>query len=256
MTDRVYPSAKPTVNGAAPAANGGSNPTLSATKAQLYNNPRPMYRPQPPPRRRYRRGFCCSCCLCTTLLIIIILLLAAIAGAVFWVLYRPHRPSFSISSLQLSKFNFTDTSLASTFNLTLIARNLNKKIVFSYEPIAVKIFSGDISVGDGSLPGFTQATKNITTVKAVISSSSPFPDGTDISALKSNLKNKNLPLKLTLDTRVEFKIGKLKTKKFRVRVNCDGIKISLPTGKSPTTATTANVKCKVDPRFKIIKWTV
>ncbi|KAL2553170.1 Late embryogenesis abundant (LEA) hydroxyproline-rich glycoprotein family [Forsythia ovata] len=181
---------------------------------------------------------------------------AAIADVVFWVLYRLHRPSFSVSSLQLSKFNLTDTSLASTFDLTLIARNLKKKIVFSYELIAVKIFFGDISIDDGSLPGFTQATKNVTTVKAVISSSCPFPDGTDVSPLKSNLKNKNLLLKLTLDTRVEVKIRKLKTKKLRVRVNCDGIKISLLTEKSSTTATTMNVKCKVDPRFKIIKWTV
>ncbi|KAL2535395.1 Late embryogenesis abundant (LEA) hydroxyproline-rich glycoprotein family [Forsythia ovata] len=209
-----------------------------------------------PPQRRYRRCFCYSCCLCTTLLIIIILLLVAIADAVFLVLYRPHRPSFSISSLQLSKFNLTDTSLASNFDLTLIARNLKKKIVFSYEPIALKIFFSDISIDDGSLPSFTQATKNVTTVKAVISSSSPFPDGTIISPLKSNLKNKNLPFKLTLDTRVEAKIMKLKTNKLRVRVNCDGIKISLPTGKSSTTGTTANVKCKVDPRFKIITWTI
>ncbi|KAL2467903.1 hypothetical protein Fot_51428 [Forsythia ovata] len=49
MTDRVYPSAKQTANGADPAANGGSYPTLSATKAQLYNNRRPMYCPSPSP---------------------------------------------------------------------------------------------------------------------------------------------------------------------------------------------------------------
>ncbi|CAI9773383.1 unnamed protein product [Fraxinus pennsylvanica] len=258
MTDRVYPSAKPTANGggAAPApasvVNGGSNPN----KAQLHNANRPMYRPQPPPRRRHRRSCCCYICFCTTLLILFLLLLAAIAGTVFWVLYRPHRPSFSVSTLHLSKFNITDTAVTSTFNLTLTARNPNKKIVFLYDPISVKIFSGDITVGDGSLPGFTQATKNITTVKTVLSSSSPFPDGTDISPLKSSFKNKNLPLKITLDTKVKVKIGKLKTKKLRIRVDCDGIKISVPTGKSPTTANTMDVKCKVDPRFKIIKWTV
>ncbi|CAA2992125.1 NDR1 HIN1 6 [Olea europaea subsp. europaea] len=239
MTDRVYPSAKPTANG-----------------AQLYNTNRPMYRPQPPPRRRHRRSCCCSICLCTTLVILILLLLAAIAGAIFWVLYRPHRPSFSVSTLHLSKFNITDTAVTSTFNLTLTARNPNKKIVFFYDSISVKIFSGDITVGDGSLPGFIQATKNITTVKTVLSSSSPFPDGTDVSPLKSSLKNKNLPLKIRFDTKVKVKIGKLKTKKLRIRVDCDGIKISMPTGKSPTTANTKDVKCKVDPRFKIIKWTV
>ncbi|XP_022844457.1 NDR1/HIN1-like protein 13 [Olea europaea var. sylvestris] len=253
MTDRVYPSAKPTAKGGgpAPAVNGGSNPN----KAQLYNATRPMYRPQPP-RRRHRRSCCRSICLCTTLIILFLLLLAAIAGTLFWVFYHPHRPSFSVSTLHLSKFKLTDTAITSTFDLTLTARNTNKKIVFLYDPIAVKIFSGDITVGDGSLPGFTQATKNFTTLRAVISNSSPFSDGTDTSPLKSSLKNKNLQLKITLETKVKVKMGKLKTKKLKIRVNCDGIKISVPTGKSPTTAMPVDVKCKVDPTFKIIKWSV
>ncbi|CAI9757670.1 unnamed protein product [Fraxinus pennsylvanica] len=254
MTDRVYPSAKPKANGGAPApaANGGSNPN----KAQLYNNTRPMYRPQPPRRRRHSRSCCCSICLCTTMLILFLLLLAAIAGTIFWVLYRPHRPSFSVSTLQLSKFKLTDTAITSTFDLTLTARNPNKKIVFLYDPIAVKIFSGDITVGDGSFPGFTQATKNSTTLRTLISSSSPFSDGTDTSPLKSSLKNKNLPLKITLETKMKVKISMLKTKKLNIMVTCDGINISVPTGKSPTKTTPMDVKCKVDPSFKIMKWTV
>ncbi|KAL2243234.1 NDR1/HIN1-like protein 13 [Sesamum indicum] len=259
MSDRVYPAAKPTANGAAPpAANGAANPAFPANKAQLYNANRPAYRPQPPPRRRrHSRSCCCSCCLCTTLLILILLLIVAVAGAVIYVLYRPHRPSFSVNSLQLSKFNLTDTSLTSAFNFSITARNPNKKITFFYDQIAVKILSGDVDIGDGSIPGFTHGRKNATTLRTVISSSkAPFPDGTDISPLKSSLKNRNLPLKIQLDTKVKVKMGKIKTKKLRIRVTCDGIKISIPTGKTATSATTSNVKCKVDPRIKIIKWTV
>ncbi|KAL2555073.1 Late embryogenesis abundant (LEA) hydroxyproline-rich glycoprotein family [Forsythia ovata] len=260
MTDRVYPSAKQAANGGEattnPVANGGANPTFPANKAQLYNATRPMYRPQPPPRRRHNRSCCCSCCLWTTLLILLILLLTAIAGAVFWVLYRPHRPSFTVSSLQLSKFNLTDTAISSTFNITLTARNPNKKIAFFYDPISVKVFSGDLTIGEGSLPGFIHGNKNVTTLRSVISSSNKFSDGTDTSPLKSSLKNKNLPLKIQLDTKVKVKVGKVKTKKLRIRVTCDGIKISVPTGKAATAAKTTGVKCKLDPRIKIIKWTV
>lgn len=260
MTDRVYPSAKPAANGDETAtttvANGGANPTFPVNKAQLYNATRPMYRPQPPPKRRQRRSCFCSCCLWTTLMILLILLLAAIAGAVFWVLYRPHRPSFAVSSLQLSKFNLTNTAIISTFNLTVTARNPNKKITFFYDPISVKVFSGDFTIGDGSLPGFVHGKKNVTTLKSVISSSNQISDGTDVSPLKSSLKNKNLPLKIQLDTKVKVKVGKVKTKKLRIRVTCDGIKISVPTGKAATVAKTTGLKCKLDPRIKIIKWTV
>ncbi|KAL3824452.1 hypothetical protein ACJIZ3_020481 [Penstemon smallii] len=261
MADRVYPSAaKPITNGGgAPAvANGGANPAFPANKAQLYNAARPAYRPQPPPRRRHRRGCCCSCCLWTTLLILFILLLVAITGAVFYVLYRPHRPSFSVASLQLSRFNLTDTSITSNFNFTLTARNRNKKITFYYDAIAVKFLSGDVDIGDGTFPGFTHSKNNVTTLRAVVSSSnsSPIPKGADISHLRSSLRSRNLPVKIQLDTKVKAKAGKIETKKLRIRVTCDGIKISVPTGKTASVATTSNVKCKVDPRIKIIKWTV
>ncbi|XP_057793343.1 NDR1/HIN1-like protein 6 [Salvia miltiorrhiza] len=118
MTNRVYPAAKPTANGGAALA--AANPTFPATKAQLYNANRPAYRPRPP-RRGHRRSCCCSICLWTTLLIILVLILAAAASAVFYVVYRPHRPSFSVASLQLARFNLTDTAVTSAFNVTLIA---------------------------------------------------------------------------------------------------------------------------------------
>lgn len=251
MADKVYPASKPTANA---ATGGGSNRTFPPTKTQqLYNTTRPVYRP--PKRRRHRRSCCCSCCLWTTVFIIVLLLLVAIAGAVFWVLYRPHRPSFAVSSIQLSQFKLTSAGLASKFNFALIAQNPNKKIKFFYDPINVSILSDGIDVGAGSFPGFEHGTKNTTTLKAVISSSGQSLDSTQISTLKSELKNKkSLELKIELNTKVKVKVGGLKSKKVGIRVSCDGVKVAVPTGKTPTSAVTSNVKCEVDLRFKIWKW--
>ena len=251
MTDRVYPSAKPT-NGAAALV---GNPSFPATKAQLYNASRPAYRPQPP--RRSRRSCFCACCLWTTLTVLLLLLLAAVAGAVLWVLYRPHRPNFTLSSLQISQFNLTSSSkLTSKFNLTIVARNPNKKLKFFYDPIGVSITASGVPLGDGSIPAFVHFTKNTTTLRTIISSTGESVDSTQISILKSDLKNKkSLPLKIQLDTKVRVKIGGFKTKKVRVRVRCDGVNAAVPTGKTPSTASTANAKCKVDLRIKIWKWT-
>ncbi|KAL8522543.1 hypothetical protein ACS0TY_012628 [Phlomoides rotata] len=261
MTDRVYPATNPTANGgAAPspaAANGGANPTFPANKAQLYNANRPAYRPRPPARRGYRRSCCCSICLWITLLITLLLLLAAIAATVFYVLYRPHKPSFSVASLQLSRFNLSDTAVTSAFNVSLIARNRNSAITFFYDQTSVKILSGDVDIGDGSFPAFTQPKKNVTNLKTVISSSNtPIPDGTDISALKSSVKSKHLPLTIQLETNVRAKFSKIKTKNLKIRVTCSGIKISIPTGKTASVASMSKLKCEVDPRIKIIKWTI
>ncbi|KAL3639770.1 hypothetical protein CASFOL_014738 [Castilleja foliolosa] len=264
MTDRVYPSTKSAANGgpmapASAATNGAaSNPVFPATKSQLYNAGRPAYRPQPPPRRRHSRSCCCSCCLWSTLAILFILLLAAIAGAVFYVLYRPHRPSFSVASLHLSRFNLTDTAITSTVNMTLVAHNRNSKITFLYDQISVRLLSDGVGIGDGAFPAFTHSKKNDTTLRTLISSlRTPIPDGTDLSTLRSSLKNRHLPIKIQLDTKVRAKIGKTTTNKIKIRVTCSGIRVSIPTGNTTSAATTSSkVKCKVDPRIKIIKWTI
>ncbi|KAH6801515.1 hypothetical protein C2S52_001979 [Perilla frutescens var. hirtella] len=261
MTDRVYPSAKPTANGGAapaPAAtSGGANPAFPASKAQLYNASRPPYRPRPPSRRGHRRSCCCSICLWTTLLILLLLLIAAIAGGVFYVVYRPQRPSFSVASLQLSRFNLTDTAVTSAFNVTLIARNRNSGIAFLYDQTSVRILSGGVDIGDGSFAAFAHAERNVTTLKSTISSSNaPIDGAADTTALKSSVKSRNLPLKIQLETKVKLKFWKIETKKLKIRVTCDGVRIGIPTGKTASLATTSNAKCKVDPRIKIIKWTV
>lgn len=192
-----------------------------------------------------------------TLLILLLLLIAATAGVVFYLIYRPHRPSFSVASLQLSRFNLTDTAVTSAFNVTLIARNRNKGITFIYDQTSVKILSGGVDIGDGSFPAFTHNKRNVTSLKSTISSSNaPIDGGADTTALKSSVKSKNLALKIQLETKVKVKFWKITTKKLKIRVTCDGIKVAIPTGKTASLATASKAKCKVDPRIKIIKWTV
>lgn len=253
MTDRVFPS-KPatTTNGvsATKTTTTGANPSFPATKAQIYNANRPAYRPTPYHDRR-RRSFCCSCFLWTTLLLFILIVLAAAAAGVLYLLYRPHRPTYTLTSLKITQFNLTSSShLTSKFNLTVTSRNPNKKITFIYNPINVLITSNGVNLGAGAFPAFTHGGKNTTVLRATLSSSGNSVDG-------AALKNKNsLPLHIELDTKVKVKIGSMKSKKVGIRVNCNGIKANLPTGKSPTVAATANAKCKVDLRIKIWKWTV
>ncbi|KAJ7951627.1 Late embryogenesis abundant (LEA) hydroxyproline-rich glycoprotein family [Quillaja saponaria] len=240
-------------------ANGGTNPQLPAAKAQLYGATRPTYRPQSH-HRRNRRSRCCSFCFWLILIITILLFLAAIAGAIFYVLYRPHRPSFTVIALKLSYLNISSSStLNSKFDLNITARNPNKKIKFIYNPITISVFSDDITVGDGTIPGFVHTQKNSTLLKASILSSGQALENGDVSKLKANMKSKNgLPLKVRLDTKVKVKvkIGGVKTKKVGIRINCDGIKVNIPSGKTPATASTSKAKCKVDFRIKIWKWTI
>lgn len=254
MAERVYPASKP----AAPAPNGAAAATaFPATKAQMYGAARPAYRPQPPkPRqRRSRRGCCCCCCCWLTLLLLALVLLAAIAGAIFYVLYRPHRPSFSVTSLRLSALNVTAANaLTSRLDISVSARNPNKKLAFLYDPVSIAVSTGDVRIGGGSLPAFVHEAKNTTLLRASVTSSGQSLDPTAAADLR---KRRSLPLEIQMETKAGVKVGSLKTKKIRIRVSCSGVTVSVPKGKAaPPAASSPDASCKVQLRIKIWKWYV
>ncbi|KAJ0781081.1 hypothetical protein HanPI659440_Chr01g0012271 [Helianthus annuus] len=109
MAEKIYPAAKP--SGAPPPAATTGNPTFPATKAQLYNNSRPVYRPQP----RRSPTFSVSAL---------------------------HVTQFNLTSAN---------KLNSRFNFTVTARNPNKKIVFYYDLVSVSFDSNGVNVGDGTI---------------------------------------------------------------------------------------------------------
>lgn len=244
MADRIHPSAKPP-----------SNPSFPATKSQLYGASRPIYRPTPKPRRS--RSLCCSCCLWISLVLLLLILAVAASGAVIWFLYRPHRPSFSVSSLRLSSLSLTTTRLNSRINLSLSAHNPNKKLTFFYDPSTVSVLSGTgVSLADGSFPAFLHGTKNTTALTTALSSSSRVLDSADADSVRSDLsQKKGFSLQIQLDTKVRVKMGALKTNRVKIRVSCDGITVSkVPKGNSSSLADSSASDCKVKFGIKIWKW--
>lgn len=270
MTDRVYASSKPTANGTAAApvtatAGGGGNPTNPAyTKANLYNpNTHPSRRPpQYNRRRRHGRSLCCCCCFWTILAILILALIATTVGAVLYLLYNPHRPVFSITSLRIAKLNLTaspdsNSHLTTLFNLTLMAKNPNNHVVYFFDPFTITAFSGNsVQIGNGSIPAFTADKNNQTSFRAILTDSQDL-DTESVTSLRSDLKKKRgFPITIEMDTMVKLNMEWMKSKKIGIRVICEGIKGTVPTGKSPSVASVADSACKVDIRIKIWRFTL
>ncbi|KAL9226886.1 hypothetical protein vseg_002647 [Gypsophila vaccaria] len=275
MTDRVYPSAKPNPPPAV-AANGvgvgGYNANGGPTKTtQLYdpNRPRPVYRQQQ--NRRTRSCSCRKCCcltfLYTLIAFLILLLLAAIAACIFYVLYHPKHPTFSVTSIRTARFNLTQPDsagfahLSSRFDLTVTAKNPNsKKITFVYSPLAVAVTSAGVDSGNATLTGFDHAAGNTTVLRAtVVGDGGRDLDSDSVSRLRSELgRKKGFPVTVVVNTMVEVRLGKVKTKMVGVRVTCQGIRAFPPknaTAKGGAVGTTSSDKCKVDLRIKIWKFT-
>lgn len=271
MTDRVYPSAtKP--NGTTTTTTTTRIPAVAATnplpippaKAHL----RHPYRQNPPhtARRthRTRRNYLCCCCCWSLLVIIILLIVTAIAGAIAYSIYKPHRPTFSFTSLKISQFNLTtapddSTTLTTKLNITLSCTNPNKKLIFIYDPIQITTLtssSQEVQIGQGSFKAFTSNPQNITYIHTSLHTASQVLDADSVTSLRSDLKkNSGLPLKILLDTKVVVKADNLKSKKLGIRIKCEGVHATTPKGKSATVASVSKAKCKVDLRVKIWKWT-
>lgn len=88
--------------------------------------------PLAPPKKR--RSCCCRC-VCYTLCSL--LLLIVVVGATIGILYlvfKPKLPDYSIDRLQLTRFTLNqDSSLSTSFNVTITAKNPNEKIGIYYE---------------------------------------------------------------------------------------------------------------------------
>ncbi|XP_039057579.1 NDR1/HIN1-like protein 13 [Hibiscus syriacus] len=270
MADKVFPSSKLTANGSTGGAAAATTTRANggATKSDLINpTARLPYRPQPHNRRRQyrpRRNYCCCCCFWIILVILVLTLLVAITGTVLYVFYRPHRPSFTLDSLRIHRLKLktaadgSSSHLSTLFNLTLSSKNPNSHLSFSYDPFVVSCVTSnnDVSIGNGMLPAFVSNNKDESTFRGVVVAALMDLDAEAVNDLRPELKKGNaVLLKVDMDTKVTAKMFGLKSKKVGIRVTCDGIKGSVPKGKSPAVANVAGSKCKVDLGIKIWKWT-
>ncbi|CAH8341799.1 unnamed protein product [Eruca vesicaria subsp. sativa] len=278
--DNHFPSSKPpslpTAPPPPPIPNGSSTnskpnpiPPRHPIRQQLYSDSRNQHQQQRRQQRWQRpsnRRICCCCCFWSILLLLITLLIASLLAIGLYAVYQPRPPSFTVASLRIHRFNLTaspDSSaarLSSLFNLTLITKNPNSQFVFGYEPLLLSVVTDpdEILLGNGTVAAFSSGEKNVTSFRgvAVASTEARELDFGDGLGLKTDLKRKKgLDLKVMVDTKVEIRMGKLKSKRVGIRVSCGEIRGELPKGKAVTVASTDKSKCKVDLRIKIWNWT-
>ncbi|KAL6882108.1 hypothetical protein ACP4OV_011580 [Aristida adscensionis] len=234
MGDRAYaPAAKPVPVRVSNGAANGVGPPRPAPPSMVPGRvpPPPMYRPKPaqarppPRRRRSARGWCCVCCLWLTLVLVALVFLGAIAAGVFYVVYHPQLPTFSVSSLRLAALNVSDSdAVTSRIEFTVTARNRNDKIAFAYGDIAAAFQADGADVGSGVVPGFLHPAGNTTVIRAEASTAAATLDPVSAAALRSK---KSHAMFVQMDSKVGFQIGRFNSKRINVRVTCAGFSAGL-----------------------------
>jgi len=166
------------------------------------------------------------------LVILLLALVAAVAGGAFYLLYRPHRPAFTLSVARVNKLSLSSSAtapaLTDSIDFTLTAKNPNKKLVYLYDDFTVTAATAAnaVPLGEATVSGFSHEANNITVIKATVSASAL---GVDPTAASSDIKKSgSFAITLDLETKAGVKVGGLRTKKIGIQVHCDGIKVAAP----------------------------
>lgn len=196
--------------------------------------PRPIGPPRKPPippsfpAKRRRKSCCRVCCCCFCFFIVLLIILIVIAGALFYLWFDPKLPVFHLQSFSFRHFNVSvksDGTYLHAATLTRVeARNPNGKLRYYYGHTDVEVTAGkdkEIDLGTGSVPGFTQGTKNARSLKIETKTDELVEDGMG-PRLMSHHKSKDLVVNVVVKTTVAVIVQGRKTRPLAVKVTCGG----------------------------------
>uniref|UniRef100_A0A0D9XBT3 Late embryogenesis abundant protein LEA-2 subgroup domain-containing protein n=1 Tax=Leersia perrieri TaxID=77586 RepID=A0A0D9XBT3_9ORYZ len=174
-------------------------------------------------------GWCCC---------ILVLIVAAIAGAAAYAffIYKPKAPSYSVSNMSVSQFDFNsnDLTLYTKLVSTVRAENPNDVIGISYGDGSHTVVSyRGTPLCSGHLPTFFQGHKNVTVMEISMEGRHGFGSGLQ-SALEESEKEGNVPLDVFVSVPVSLRFGTLDIREVKVNVHCALVVDSISPKKKPT----------------------
>ncbi|XP_058090238.1 NDR1/HIN1-like protein 6 [Magnolia sinica] len=203
---------------------------LKSEKGDPVNQYQPIRRTIPvryskPPKKRS----CCCRCFCWTISFLLILLIAiAVSAGILYLVFRPKLPKYSIDRLMISDFTVDpNMNLQAGFDVTITARNPNKKIGIYYEDGSeLSAWYSDINLCTGSLPKFYQGHRNTTVLNVALTGQTQL-GSTLMTALTEQQQTGRIPLVVRARVPVRVKVGRLKLWKVKFLVRCNLVVDSL-----------------------------
>ncbi|KDP36128.1 hypothetical protein JCGZ_08772 [Jatropha curcas] len=213
------------------------------------------YGPAIPPPNNYHRpgrrsGCGCGCCLlsCLFKILITLVIIVGLAVFIFWLVVRPNKLKFHVTDAVLSEFNYTNTNtLQYNLTTTISIRNPNKKIGIYYDRIEARAYYEDQRFGSHILSPFYQGHKNTSIITPSFQGQRiVLLSGEELTQFNQEKTSGIYSIYVKLYLRIRFKIGKVKTGKFKPKIECD-LKIPLNSadGRLASGAETAT-KCDLD----------
>ncbi|KAF5457019.1 hypothetical protein F2P56_021157 [Juglans regia] len=194
------------------------DPTALGQRYPPFQRTIPVTYSKPPKKRS------CWCkCLCWTvcLLLLQLIIIGIIVGIIF-LAFQPKLPKYSVDKMQITQFNLSgDDSLYAAFDVTITARNPNKKIGIYYEGgSSIGVWYTDRKLCQGALPKFYQGHRNTTVLNVPLTGQTQNASGLLTTLQQLQQETGSIPLTLRVNQPVRIKLGKLKLFKIKFRVRC------------------------------------
>ncbi|XP_004490745.1 NDR1/HIN1-like protein 6 [Cicer arietinum] len=199
------------------------NTSKSDEQQQNHLPPFPSTQQNIPSKPAKKRKSCCCRLFCWIFSILIILIIAiGITIGILFLAFRPKIPKYSVDELTITQFDLSNNnSLSVTFNLTITARNPNKKIGIDYRGGShISAWYTDTKLCEGALPKFYQGHKNITVLSIPLTGQTQNATGLRDTLVQKVQSDGSVPLHLKVKQPVRIKFGKLKIFKINFRVRC------------------------------------
>ncbi|KAG9455042.1 hypothetical protein H6P81_007946 [Aristolochia fimbriata] len=211
----------------------------------------PPIPPQPFPAHRRRRR-ATSFVLLLTQIIIAFVVAAGIAALVLWLVYRPTKMKVYVDKAALTQFNLTtniNNNNVLQYNLTLemTLRNPNRRIGIYYDRLEAAAYYRGKRLRSTYLPTFYQGHKNTTRLFPAFAGGDFIPlSGSDVRRFERERSEGYFDVEVRIKARIRFKVGSVKTRRYRPDFECD-LKLPLVVnGAQPGFTFSGRTKCDVD----------
>lgn len=195
--------------------------------------PPSYYHPYPPPQpdRTHYHGSAynghrrCTFFQIVIICVVTIFVLSSLLSVVFWIVFQPRLPDFSVADIAVSGFNFPGNELSANWDVNVTVSNGNNKLGINYDLVKAAIdYEGEV-LAIAALPPFYQEKQSSTTIPAHLVTASMFLSDFKSSQLKSDRNAGTVYVHILLLLNVQYKSTGWSTRWSTLRASCRNVLI-------------------------------
>jgi hypothetical protein len=177
----------------------------------------------------------------------ILVLLAGVTALIVWLVYRPNKPKFAVTTAAIYDLNTTTAPLlTSSMQFTIVTRNPNPRTSIYYDDLSIYVSYRNQQITPPLyLPPLHQATKSTVAMSPVLNGGGVPVSAEVVNGLTMDETYGVVSFRVVLIGKLRWKAGAIKTGRYGVYVKCD-VWVGLKKGFVGRVPLLGSPQCNVD----------